>query len=90
MGITNTAVVESEPQPVKTDREIKVYQTGNLPNNRPIATSNLQVLDSTPLPNNRPIAASNLAVVESSSLPHNRPIFSRAFEDIEDIMGYLD
>lgn len=75
--------VELESQPAKTESVVQVYQPGNLPNDRPIAASNLQGRKSNSLPNNRPIAASNLQVAEPNVLPDRRPVFASTLQVVE-------
>jgi hypothetical protein len=44
--------------------------------NRPIARTDLRVIDSIAIPGNRPVFASNLQILDTDTLPGHRPIMA--------------
>jgi hypothetical protein len=52
---------------------ISLYQSAPLPNTRPIAETNLDLV-SGHLPGNRPMTASHMMVMNDDTLPNHRPI----------------
>ncbi|HIK26741.1 MAG: hypothetical protein N3E45_10690 [Oscillatoriaceae bacterium SKW80] len=55
---------------------IELYQRAPLPENRPIASDNLEIREIIAIAGNRPISASHLQVRETISVAGIRPIFA--------------
>lgn len=72
---THPEILGNKSSAVPGDRPL-LSNTINLPGNRPIAASNLQVAETVNLAGLRPIGSSNLQVSETVNLMGNRPIAS--------------